>query len=106
MRPARAPASDRPRARRRTTGLPDELRSGLVPAGDKVPDLADQHGDTIRPGPGKTARVGGGKTGGEYGDRIRTGTGQAQDAVFRLAHRDERGATPPPDKAPAPPPAS
>ena len=80
-------------------GLLDNVRARLVPAKEKVSDLARQHEGKIEQGLDKAAKMADEKTKGKYSDRIRTGTGKAKGAVDRLAHKEnggaDSGATPP-----------
>ncbi|MER6617306.1 antitoxin [Streptomyces xantholiticus] len=82
-------------------GFLDNLKAKLGPAKDKVSHLAQQHEGRIGQGLDKAARTVDDKTKGKYSSKIETGTGKAKDALGRIAHRDDRGTTPP-----TPPPAA
>ncbi|MDL5204188.1 antitoxin [Streptomyces sp. ALI-76-A] len=69
-------------------GLLDNVKAKLGPAKDKVSGLAQQHGDKVRHGLDKAAKVVDEKTKGKYSDKIEAGTGKAKGAVDRLAHKD------------------
>ncbi|MEU6284654.1 antitoxin [Streptomyces sp. NPDC047028] len=87
-------------------GLLDNMKARLVPAKDKVSDLARQHGDKVQHGLDKAAKAVDERTKGKYSDRIQAGTGKAKDAMDRLAHKDETGPgdpmTPTPPEGPPP----
>lgn len=73
-------------------GFLDNLKARLGPAkekvGDKVGDLAHQHGGKIGQGLDKAARTVDEKTKGKYSDKIQSGTRKAKDTVDRLGHKD------------------
>ncbi|MFD9033973.1 antitoxin [Streptomyces sp. NPDC059567] len=70
-------------------GLLDSLKAKLVPAKDKVSDLAQQHGEKIEHGVDKAAKLVDEKTKGKYSAKIESGTGKAKDALDRIAHKDD-----------------
>ncbi|MGW0855136.1 antitoxin [Streptomyces sp. NPDC002690] len=79
-------------------GFLDNLKARLGPAkekvGDKVGDLAHQHGGKIEQGLDKAARTVDEKTKGKYSDKIQSGTQKAKDTVDRLGHKDAHGPGP------------
>lgn len=96
-------------------GFLDNLKARLGPAkdkvGDKVGDLAQQHGGKIGSGLDKAARTVDEKTKGKYSDKIQSGTQKAKDGLDRLGHKGTDGpggtsgptgfgGTPPPPPAP------
>ncbi|MFF9404582.1 antitoxin [Streptomyces anandii] len=72
-------------------GLLDNMKARIGPAKDKVADLAQRHGGSIRHGLDKTAKLVDEKTKGKYSDKIHAGTGKAKHAMDRLAHRGGTG---------------
>ncbi|MGW2280772.1 antitoxin [Streptomyces sp. NPDC001770] len=79
-------------------GFLDNLKARLGPAkekvGDKVGDLAQQHGGKIGQGLDKAARTVDQRTKGKYSDKIQSGTQKAKDTVDRLGHKDGQGPGP------------
>ncbi|WP_055715730.1 antitoxin [Streptomyces torulosus] len=91
-------------------GLLHSMRTKLSPTEEKLSHFAHKYEGKIHHGLDKAAHAVDRKTKGKYRYKIESASGKAKHAMDRLAHKEDRGGTPPSPPTggatPPPPPTS